>query len=282
MRPWEIAVAGTLARALIRDGEHLQVFTGGGTESLGIAGTLSWHSLTAVERSLIVGGKGRLWHLWGEPPSWWKLIRLRARTVHTRFDASTAWRGHPTVLSATACSSGETYIPPAFEMKVNWSPEEEEEVPGDARAPLFLIAGGDENDDGKFGEIAAEMSSELRNLDDVPDEGGKLLASGNCILLLPRPVPSFALLAAYSALMGIPSVAARSALMDEVLGKEGYVHLPSSGSPQEIRDALRQVLGEGGRSASAFARRNVTDSFPPEKGAKKLKKLYASLGGGGV
>jgi hypothetical protein len=163
-------------------------------------------------------------------------------------------------------------------MKMNWSAEEAKDSFDEGRTPIFLLSGsrGDEYD--MFAEEAAKASSILRNFDESPDEGMKLLSSGNCILLLPHPSSSLALLAAFAALMGIPSAAVRSALMDETLGKEGYVHLPSENSV-EATHAIQSALGEGGRSASAFARRNVTDSFPPEKGARKLKTLYISLGG---
>lgn len=118
--PWEASVAGTLARALIRSGTDLHAYSGSGTDLLNIPGLLSWRSMHTMERATAAGIKGRLWHLWGTPPSWWGLVRLRARTVHTRFSLKTEWRGHPTVLSATEFSGGETYIPPAFEVKVNW------------------------------------------------------------------------------------------------------------------------------------------------------------------
>ena len=279
LRPWEAAVVGTLARALIREGVNLHSFCGGGTESLAIPGLLSWHSLNTAERSLIVATKGKLWHLWGTPPSWWQFIRFRSRTIHTLFENPTKeWKGHPTVLSATACSSGESYIPPAFEMKMNWSAEEGKDPFDETKPPVFLLTGGRSDEYDVFAEGAAEASSILRNFDESPDEAMKLLSSGNCILLFPCPTPSLALLAAFAALMGVPSVAVRSALMDETLGKEGYVYLPSD-NPAEASQALQSALGEGGRSASAFARRNVTDAFPPEKGAKKLKTLYISLGG---
>ena len=279
LRPWEAAVVGTLARALIREGVKLHSFCGGGTESLSIPGLLSWHSLNATERALIVGTKGKLWHLWGTPPSWWKFIRLRSRTIHTLFEnPAKDWKGHPTVLSATACSSGESYIPPAFEVKMNWSADEGKESFEETGTPVFLLSGGSAEEFEVFAEGAAKVSSTLRNFDESPDEGMKLLSSGNCILLLPRPSSSLALLSAFVALMGIPSVAVRSALMDEMLGKEGYVHLQSE-NPAEAAHALRSALGEGGRSASAFARRNITDTFSPEKGARKLKTLYLSLGG---
>ena len=43
LRPWEAAVVGTLARALIREGVKLHSFCGGGTESLSIPGLHTWH-----------------------------------------------------------------------------------------------------------------------------------------------------------------------------------------------------------------------------------------------
>ncbi|MFA7621871.1 MAG: hypothetical protein WCY56_08535 [Aminobacteriaceae bacterium] len=276
LRPWEAAVAGALARGLIKAGVKIHPFSGCGTESLAVPGLLSWRSLNAVERLITVAGKGKLWHLWGTPPKWWKLLRLRSRTIHTCFNRSLRWEGHPTVLSAVSYSSGESYIPPAFEMKMSWGAEEGKEPYDEGRPGLFLLAG--KPDEGRlYAESAASLSSMLLDFDRAED-GVKLLSSGNCVLLLPGPTPSLSLLAAFAALMGVPTIAACSPSLDELLGKDGYVRLPSE-NQEDVREAFALVLGEGGRSASAFARRYVSDSFPPDKGAKKLKELYDALSG---
>ncbi|NLB84128.1 MAG: hypothetical protein GX791_07770, partial [Synergistaceae bacterium] len=51
LRPWESAVTGALARALLKEGLPLRCFSGGGGENLGIPDLLSWNSLTFLERT---------------------------------------------------------------------------------------------------------------------------------------------------------------------------------------------------------------------------------------
>ena len=277
LRQWETAVVGALAGALLREGYSIRPFAAGGTEVLGIPGLFSWHSLNAMERALIVAAKGKLWHLWGDPPSWWTCIRLRSRTVHTRFDAGKEWKGHPSVLSMSA-SSGETSIPPVFEMKMTWSASGERGAFREEKTPFFLLPKASEEEHALFEESAKAVSSRVEFQNGALDEGIRSLSSGDCILLLPRPTLSFALLAGFAALMGVSTVAVASPQMDEILGKEGYVRLSTENS-DTVQKALRAALGEGGRSASAFARRHVTESFPSERAAKKLKSLYLTLEG---
>ncbi len=275
LRPWESAVAGALARALLKEGVPLRCFSGGGGENLGIPELLSWNSLTLLERSVLVGTRGSLWHLWGTPPFWWKFLRIRARTVHTRFDGACEWKGHPTRLAASLCSGGETYIPPTFDVKVHWiedgsAPEKEDP------APLFLLPGGTREEWKIFGNAAEEFSGTLSD----PEEnggGGKLPSAGNAFLVLPRPGLSSALLAAHGALMGIPAAGAPSALLDEILGKEGYIRLSSWKDREDVLSALRLLVGDEGRNASASARRYGTEQFPPSKGSGKLLSLYRAL-----
>lgn len=273
LRPWEAAVAGAVARAAIRDGAVIRSYSGGGTESLGIPGLLSWRSLNAMERLFIVAARGNLWHLWGQPPSWWMFVRARSRTVHSRFDEGSKWEGHPTTLFSAA-PRGYTYIPPAFEMKMSWGTEEGKDIFDESRPALFLLTGS--ADDGRlYAQTAASLSSMLIDFDRA-EEGVKLFASGNCVLLLPRPTDSLALLAAFASLRGIPTVAARSAALDELVGKDGYVSLISE-SAEDVKKAFTTVLGEGGRGASAFARRNVTEAYPPDRSARKLRELYRAV-----
>lgn len=179
-------------------------------------------------------------------------------------------------MTTSAFDSSVSYIPPAFEMKMSWGAEEDKDPSSEGRPALFLLSGA--IDEGRmYAESAASLSSMLLDFDRA-DEGMNLLSSDNCILLLPQPTSSLSLLAALAALMGVPTVAAGSSSLNELLGEEGYVHLASP-SPEDIRSAFSLVLGEGGRSASAFARRNVAESYPPEKGARKLKEIYERLAG---
>lgn len=277
--PWEASVAGTLARALIRSGVALHAYSGAGTDLLNIPGLLSWRSMHTMERAAAAGIRGRLWHLWGTPPSWWGLVRLRARTVHTRFSLKTEWKGHPTVLSATECSGGETYIPPAFEIKVNWGGETQGQAsPGDES--LLCLFAGETSGESDYSSLLTNMGADFRLLGRGGEEAMQYLSSGRTMLLVENPVPSLALLSANGALMGVPTAAPRSPVMDELLGKDGYVHLDPDAGIEEKRRTVTLLAGEGGRAASAAARRHVSEQFTPEKGAKKLENLYLSLSGG--
>jgi hypothetical protein len=277
--PWEASVAGTLARALIRSGTVLHAYSGSGTDLLNIPGLLSWRSMHTIERAAAAGTRGRLWHLWGTPPFWWGLVRLRARTVHTRFSLKTEWKGHPTVFSATECSGGETYIPPAFEVKVNWGGEGPGETsPGDES--LLCLLAGETSGENDYSSLLGSMGADFRLLGRASEETMQLLSLGRTMLLIENPVPSLALLSANGALMGVPTAAPRSPVMDELLGKEGYVYLDPFAGADEKRWVLTRLAGEEGRAASAAARRHVSEQFTPEKGAKKLENLYISLSGG--
>jgi|LSQX01.3.fsa_nt_gb hypothetical protein len=276
--PWEASVAGTLARALIRGGMDLHAYSGSGTEILNIPGLLSWRSMHTFERAAAAAAKGRLWHLWGTPPSWWSLVRLRARTVHTRFSQINEWKGHPTVLSATECSGGETYIPPAFEVKVNWGVDAPGETsPGD-ESVLCLLA-GETSAESDYSSLLESIGVDFRLLGSAGEETMRHLSSGRAMLLVEKPVSSLALLSANGALMGVPTASPHSPVMDELLGKDGYVHFDLSADADEKRRIFTLLAGEGGRAASAAARRHVSEQFTPEKGAKKLENLYLSLSG---
>ena len=82
--PWERAMIGNMGAALRARGVGLFIYTDGGTMDFCLDGVLSWRALTLLERMrLILSSTGALWHLWGEAPRWWGLVRVRSRTVHT-------------------------------------------------------------------------------------------------------------------------------------------------------------------------------------------------------
>ena len=101
---------------------QITIYTQGGIEGLEKLNAFSWLSLRSVEKGSIILGKSKLWHLWSyadEAPSWWSIIRTRARTMHTKLDNIGSWRGHPSVMAHALANSGETVIPPAFESMVD-------------------------------------------------------------------------------------------------------------------------------------------------------------------
>lgn len=273
--PWEAAAAGALARALMRGGTAVKAFAAAGTDALNIPGILSWRSMTALERMSAILYRGRLWHLWGSPPPWWPLVRLRARTVHTAFSSPTDWKGHPTALSAANRSGGETYIPPALEVKVNWSGEGPSREAEEDDALVCLFAGDEENmAEYSFPE---PLNAELRFIGRDGRRGMEDLAAGRTVLVIENPTPSLALLAANGALMGVASAAQDSPFMDEMLGADGYIRLNPAAGPEKIKESLALLAGEEGRGASASARRMASEHFVPERGARRLEELYRSL-----
>ena len=277
--PWEASVAGSIARALIQNGTILHTYSASGIEAFNIPGLLSWRSMNALERGAAVLSQGRLWHLWGTPPSWWGLIRFRSRTVHTSFFPPEEWKGHPTVLTQRDASGGETYIPPVFEVKVNWGGSVEED-PSSKDEGLLCLYDGDGGLGEEYQSLVEAMGGTLRFLKNTRDEALTSIASGKAALILEVPTTSLALLAAKSALMGVATASPSTPVMDELLGKEGYVIFDPSDGGEDKKNLLKDLTGEKGRSASAAARRHASEVFTPEKSAKKLEGLYRFLSGG--
>lgn len=215
-RPWEISALGCLASALREQGVLASIFTECGTEGLDGLDAQSWVSLNPFEKLFTLIGKSKLWHLWGDAPGWWDVVRARARTVHTKLTPEGTWRGHPSVMARALAQQGESVILPAFEVMVDW------------------------NDSSNFcGHVP------------VNDDGQLKLEEVNM---------SNAILAAYASLQGIPVVARRSAVLDEILGPSGY--LLEDGSDAHVTGA---------------ARRYIQDNFNPSESAKKLASLYAQI-----
>lgn len=134
-KPWETFMLGCIASELNKYGVNTTIYTDGGTDGFENLDVLSWVSLRPFEKFFIVTGKGKLWHLWeaenSRIPSWWRIVRARARTMHTKLENSGRWLGHPSLISRALASNGETIIPPAFEAMVDptgqkWLPSSDE------------------------------------------------------------------------------------------------------------------------------------------------------------
>jgi hypothetical protein len=265
-RPWEAAAIGSLAEALRAKGLFSpRVYADGGTANLEDA--LSWRSLTLFERLAVVLFKGRLWHLWGPPPFWWPLVRLRARTVHTSLDEKTDWKGYPTRLFMAA--EGESAIRPPFEVKA---------------AP----AGGDRNEDSTPALILAALpGAPLR--DAIEESGtpvvslteleaaGVFSASG---VLFAGNSPSDALLAACLTTRGIPVLASDTPLLRAVLGQKGFVAAPQGEGKDAWKRALETAMSEGGKAAAANARRFLHERRGSAGAAESLENVYRSAAKG--
>ncbi|MDR2175465.1 MAG: hypothetical protein LBO82_05965 [Synergistaceae bacterium] len=286
-RPWEAAVIGGLAAALKAKGGalSLQVYVDGGTANFRAEGAMSWRSLTFFEKLAAVLFKGKLWHLWGEAPFWWGLVRLRARTVHTSLDDAPEWRGHPTRLFEAQARHGESLIAPAFEARVVRAGKEKgEEVSEEPPSAVILAA----SPGAAFREVLDELKTAVVPLagavtDSTLRQGGVLFAGDG---------PSDALLAAYLTTQGIPVLAAsETPLLDAVLGRSGYI-VPRTGDTrigdtrigdrEGWRAALGEAFSEAGRASAASARRFLKDRYDSAEAAKSLENLYRAVMGKNV
>lgn len=144
---WERSMLGCVASELRALGFEITIYADGGTEGFENLNALSWGSLRPTEKFFIIGGKGKLWHLWegghAKIPKWWSIIRARARTMHTKLENSGTWHGHPSLLLRSAAKSGESIIPPAIEATVSgvdWLPDVEEMTFSEATVSNAIFA----------------------------------------------------------------------------------------------------------------------------------------------
>jgi len=243
-RVWETTVLSCIASELCdKFDTQITIYTKAGTEGLEKHCAFSWSSLRPIEKSLIILGKSKLWHLWSyadEAPLWWSIIRTRVRTMHTKLNSGGKWRGHPSVMAYSLACDGETVIPPCFESmvenNVQWLP----------------------------------------NVDDLYLENGNM---------------SDAILGAYASLNGTRVVAPHTAVLDEILGSNGYskktaenVEFSSIDKNDEINseesnnnDDNTQNEFQASSGVASYARRHMQQKFSPFESAKKLSALYRKI-----
>jgi hypothetical protein len=226
-------------------GASITIYTQGGTEGLEKLDAFSWLSLRSIEKSLIIYGKSKLWHLWSytdEAPSWWSIIRTRARTIHTKLNNGGKWKGHPSVMAHALAEDGETVIPPGFESMVE------------------------------------------NTIKWIPNADELYLENGNM---------SDAILGAYACLNGIRVRAPHTAILDEIIGINGYTvksngnleiesykTVPITSGVNSINDNNTQdEIHEPSSGIACCARRHIQEKFQPAESAKRLAALYHKISG---
>ena len=268
-QPWEADVIGNLAEALKARGVFLRVYVKGGTASLHVEEVMSWNSLTFFERMKAVFFGGKLWHLWGDAPLWWGLVRLRARTVHTSLSAKPRWKGQPTRLFKAQASDGENRILPTFEPKAAWTADFSRSWLDDERDEALLIPA--------WGKDAKTCKDIVETWDVLLTEAGDERFARSKVIVVDG-TPSNALYAAFMTMRGVPVVAQDSSLIREVLGPGGYVAAPESDDKSEWKKALSTAASDAGRSISAAARRFLKENYGTSAAAESLESLYGAVG----
>ena len=92
---------------------------------------------------------------------------------------------------------------------------------------------------------------------------------------------SNALLAAYLAMRGISTISRQSPLLNSLLGKEGYIAIAAD-EEAEWYGAMDAARSEGGRAASASARRFMKDNFTASDSVESLSDIYRSAAAGTI
>ncbi|HOA77381.1 MAG TPA: hypothetical protein PK409_07725 [Thermosynergistes sp.] len=289
--PWERRVLLAMAQGLSAKGVTLRALGLKGTsKEWGNVSFANWHFLTGFNKLKWLLYEGKLWHLWGDPPRWWPFVRLRTRVIHTQVEVASRWAGMPTICAPNFGDAGEVQLLPAFDGRSLWN------ATGslfriEGNMPLVIVAEGPKLSqeiiealcswEGPLcflGRTNPPPKSQRLPLDDSVyvlwrERGG--------FLLLPTPTPALSWLAAQASLLGVPTIAAPSFWLDEILGCEGYIMAGGSESPscEQWQGAIERAVDVGG-GVAGFARRHVEARFSSEVAANKLLELYLDGTGG--
>jgi hypothetical protein len=244
-RAWETSVLSCIASEMCdKFDTQITIYTQGGTEGLEKLNAFSWLSLRPLEKSLIILGKSKLWHLWSyadEAPSWWFILRARTRTLHTKLTNSGKWRGHPSVMAYAMANNGETVIPPGFESiienNVKWIPNTDE----------LQLENGDMSDS-LFGAYASL-------------NGIKVTA------------PHTAIFDEILGTNGYIRKAANEAETDLNNVRIDSIALEKS----EKNDRMQAEIHSSSSGTASYARRHIQENYHPVESAKKLATLYRKM-----
>ena len=262
-RPWERLLIGNMASALRGRGVSLSLYVDGGTTGINVTGIHSWRALTGFERmKRVLLSRRALWHLWGEAPFWWGLVRLRFRTVHTSFDAAPSWLGHPSRIFPEPSRNGESIILPTFDSRVSQMEEEQGQAvymdPAAASPALRWV----------LDDLGAPVI-DLREVrfNSVPARSGVVIPGG--------PEPSDALLATVMTMHGLTVAALDSPYLQALLGPDGY--FVAEDTADVWRDTLIEALSDRGRALGASARHFVNTRCSASACADSIVSLYTRV-----
>ncbi len=281
LRPWEKKVLLDLAEALAPAVASLKVYAADAQGWEGAFSVLSWKNRDLLSLGRTLFTEGRLWHFWGQAPSWARALALRAGVVHTQWRDFGPWRGSMSTMLPVSPEGGAARLSPLFRSRSLWL-SEEGTSPSAGGEPLAILAlpMGRSLPDWSDGlhltpvPLGSDARGERRGL--LEREILSRWRERGGALLLPWVTADLAWLAVHGALLGVPTLARRSSFLDECLGSEGYVAVRGS-DDVGWRSALEASGDPDGPPAAAAARRWVEGRFSGPTAVDRLLALYGQI-----
>ena len=208
---------------------------------------------SGFERVKNIFSRKEIWHLFGEAPAWWRIVRIHSRTVHTLLDGGKKWGGYPSRFFTEGAMNGEAVIFPVFDPISSHS---EDGIKG-----IFTNGTGKDIPAGDY---------------DVVDISGKILRpealSG--IYIADEVTPREAMRAGLLTMRGAAVASRKSGYLDEILGPDGYFMIDDNSDMSRI---IRLGLGEKGRHMAMAARHFLKSRRSHEKCTDSIIMLYRKV-----
>ena len=208
---------------------------------------------SGFERIKNIFAKREIWHLFGEAPIWWRIVRLHSRTVHTKLEGD-KFSGWPSRFFTEGAKSGEAVIFPVFDPLAGISQS------GEINKAVF-IRNNRKIPEGDY-EIVDISKKTLR-----PE-----VLSG--VYIANEETPREAMRAGILTMRGVSIASKKSGYLDEILGPAGYFLINDENDLSRI---IRQGLGERGRHMAVSARHFLKSRRYHEKCTDSIITLYRKV-----
>ena len=209
--------------------------------------------ISGIERVKNIFARKEIWHLFGQAPAWWRIVRIHSRTVHTLLDGGTHWGGYPSRFFTEGAKNGEAVISPVFDPI---SSNTEDGITG------VFVNGHNENiPEGDY---------------DIVDISDRILRpealSG--IYIAQDTTPREAMRAGLLTMRGVSVASRKSGYLDEILGPDGYFMLDDN---SDLSKVIRLGLSERGRRMAMSARHFLKSRRSHEKCTDSIRMLYRKV-----
>ena len=212
-------------------------------------------SISGIERAKNIFTKKEIWHLFGSAPSWWRIVRLHSRTVHTLLESS-EWAGYPSRFFTEGALNGEAVVFPVFDSLISQS--------GEVDKAVFIRSKKRKLPEGDY---------------KVMDISEKILRpealSG--LYIADEAAPREAMRAGILTMRGLSVASPKSGWLDEILGPDGYFLIEDEDNDENLTRIIRQGLGERGRLMAMSARHFLKSRRSHERCTDSLITLYRKV-----